>query len=103
MVRTRHTITHRRLRLEGYRARLKAPPPSDPETWLADDPPKDQQTTDRDGRASFRGIGPGHVMVWHNETLHLDRDRFRLLPVPPAHETLELRAGEVRRILLRLP
>jgi A/G-specific adenine glycosylase len=33
VVRARHAITHRRIRLEGYRARLKARPPSDPERF----------------------------------------------------------------------
>ncbi|OFV89166.1 MAG: A/G-specific adenine glycosylase [Acidobacteria bacterium RBG_16_70_10] len=36
-VRARHAITHRRITLEGYRARLRQPPPSDPERfrWVA--------------------------------------------------------------------
>jgi len=33
-VRARHTITYRRITLEGYRSRLKAPPPSDPDRFL---------------------------------------------------------------------
>jgi A/G-specific adenine glycosylase len=33
-VRTRHAITFRRITLEGYRARLKRPVPSDPERFL---------------------------------------------------------------------
>ena len=33
VVRARHAITHRRIRLEGYRARLKVSPPSDPERF----------------------------------------------------------------------
>ena len=33
MVRARHAITHRRIRLEGYRARLKSTPPSDPDSF----------------------------------------------------------------------
>jgi A/G-specific adenine glycosylase len=32
-VRARHAITHRRIRLEGYRARLRRPPPADPERF----------------------------------------------------------------------
>jgi A/G-specific adenine glycosylase len=33
-VRARHAITFRRITLEGYRSRLKAPPPSDPDRFL---------------------------------------------------------------------
>jgi A/G-specific adenine glycosylase len=33
VVRARHAITHRRIRLEGYRAQLKASPPSDPDRF----------------------------------------------------------------------
>jgi A/G-specific adenine glycosylase len=33
-VRARHAITFRRITLEGYRARLRLPPPSDPERFL---------------------------------------------------------------------
>jgi hypothetical protein len=33
-VRARHAITFRRITLEGYRARLKPPVPSDPERFL---------------------------------------------------------------------
>ena len=33
-VRARHAITYRRITLEGYRSRLKAPPPSDPDRFL---------------------------------------------------------------------
>jgi A/G-specific adenine glycosylase len=33
-VRARHAITFRRITLEGYRSRLKSPPPSDPERFL---------------------------------------------------------------------
>ena len=33
-VRARHAITFRRITLEGYRARLKAPVPRDPERFL---------------------------------------------------------------------
>jgi len=33
-VRARHAITYRRITLEGYRSRLKAPPPTDPDRFL---------------------------------------------------------------------
>jgi len=33
VVRARHAITFRRIRLEGYRARLRQPPPADPERF----------------------------------------------------------------------
>ena len=32
-VSARHAITFRRIRLEGYRARLRQPPPADPERY----------------------------------------------------------------------
>jgi 8-oxo-dGTP diphosphatase len=34
VVRARHAITYRRLRLEGFRARLASPAPTDPERYL---------------------------------------------------------------------
>jgi A/G-specific adenine glycosylase len=34
VVRARHAITFRRIRLEGYRTRLRRPPPSDPDRFL---------------------------------------------------------------------
>jgi adenine-specific DNA glycosylase len=39
VVRARHSITHRRITLEGYRARLESPLPTDPERfrWVTPD------------------------------------------------------------------
>jgi hypothetical protein len=34
VVRARHAITYRRIRLEGYRTRLRRPPPADPDRFL---------------------------------------------------------------------